>query len=43
MDRRETQLENPEHQGRLQKWMPLLWIPPVALVVLMGVMAYCAR
>jgi hypothetical protein len=38
-----AELEDPERQGRLQKWMPLLWIPPVALIFLLAAMAYCAR
>jgi hypothetical protein len=43
MERREPELEDPERQGRLRKWMPLLWIPPLALILLLAVMAYCAR
>ncbi|HEY7699797.1 MAG TPA: hypothetical protein VIE88_15350 [Vicinamibacteria bacterium] len=43
MDRREPELENPEHQGTLRKWIPFLWIPPVALVLLLALAAYCAR
>lgn len=38
-----AELEDPERQGRLQKWMPLLWIPPMALIFLLAVMAYCGR
>jgi hypothetical protein len=37
------ELEDPERQGRLQKWMPLLWIAPLALILLLAVMAYCGR
>ena len=35
--------EDPEKQGRLEKWVPLLWIPPVALILLLAGAAYCAR
>ena len=36
-------LENPEKQAPLGKWIPYLWIPPVALIVILGLFAYCAR
>ena len=26
------ELEDPERQGKLEKWVPFLWIPPVALI-----------
>lgn len=36
-------LENPEKQAPLGKWIPYLWIPPVALIAILGLFAYCAR
>jgi hypothetical protein len=36
-------LENPEKQASLQKWIPYLWIPPVALIIILGLSAYFAR
>ena len=38
-----VELEDPERQERLWKWMPLLWIAPLALILLLGTMAYCGR
>ena len=43
MERRESELENPERQGALQKWIPLLWIPPIALILVLAAAAYCGR
>jgi hypothetical protein len=37
------ELENPERQGRLQKWLPLLWIVPFALIFLLAALAYFGR
>ncbi len=37
------ELENPEKQARLEKWIPYLWLPPFALIVVMFVAAYCGR
>ena len=39
----EDELENPEKQEPLRKWIPYLWIPPVSLILVMGFLAYCAR
>lgn len=39
----EPELEDPERQLALQKWIPLLWIAPVALIFLLAGLAYCAR
>jgi hypothetical protein len=39
----EPELEDGERQERLRKWMPLLWIPPVALILLLAGIAYCGR
>lgn len=27
----------------LEKWIPYLWIPPLSLVLLLALLAYCAR
>ncbi len=37
------ELENPEKQERLRKWLPYLWLPPVALIVVMFLVAVCAK
>ena len=39
----EPELEDAERQGELRKWIPFLWIPPAALVLLLAGLAYCAR
>lgn len=39
----EPELENAERQQALRKWLPFLWIPPVAMVLLLAGLAYCAR
>ena len=36
-------LEDGEKQEALLKWMPYLWIPPVALILLLAALAYCGR
>ena len=36
-------LENPEKQARIAKWIPFLWIPPVMLIVILGLFAFYAR
>lgn len=36
-------LENPEKQAPLGKWLPYLWIAPVALVVVLALVAYVGR
>ena len=36
-------LENPEKQASLGKWLPYLWIPPVALILLLVLFAYIGR
>jgi hypothetical protein len=37
------ELEDPEKQQPLAKWIPLLWIAPVALIFLLAGLAYCGR
>jgi hypothetical protein len=37
------ELENPEKQERLRKWLPYLWLPPVGLIVIMFLVAFFAR
>ena len=37
------ELENPERQGPLRKYLPYLWIPPFVLILLLGLIAYFAR
>lgn len=39
----EPELEDAEKQERLRKWIPYLWIAPLALVLLLFTFAYCAR
>lgn len=36
-------LEDPERQERLRKWIPYLWVGPLALVLLLAVLAYLGR
>lgn len=38
-----TELENPEHQEKLRKYFPYLWIPPVSLIVVLALVAYFGR
>jgi hypothetical protein len=38
-----VEIENPEHQERLRRWMPLLWIVPLALILLLAALAYLGR
>jgi hypothetical protein len=33
-------LEEPERQAPLRKWVPYLWIPPLLLVLLLALLAY---
>jgi hypothetical protein len=35
--------EEEDGQQALSKWLPLLWIAPVALVLLLALIAYCGR
>jgi hypothetical protein len=37
------ELEDGERQARLAKWIPYLWIAPVALILLLAGLAYCGR
>lgn len=39
----EPELEDREKQEQLKKWLPYLWIPPFALIVLMLAFAYFGR
>lgn len=39
----EPELENPEHQESLRKWIPYLWLAPLSLVILLALIAYFAR
>lgn len=43
MDPDKNELEDGERQARLRKWLPLLWLAPVALILLLALIAYCAR
>ena len=36
-------LEDSEKQARLEKWIPYLWIPPFALILLLVLFAYIGR
>jgi len=37
------ELENPEKQEPLRKYLPYLWIAPFALIFLLGLVAYLGR
>jgi len=39
----EPELEDAEKQEKLRKWLPYLWVPPLALVIAMFTFAYCGR
>ena len=39
----EQELENPDKQEKLRKWIPYLWIAPIGLILVLGSLAYCAR
>jgi hypothetical protein len=43
MDPANDKLEDGERQERLRKWLPLLWIAPVLLILLLALVAYFAR
>lgn len=43
MDPGNNELEDGQRQARLQKWLPLLWLAPVALILLLALIAYVAR
>jgi hypothetical protein len=43
MDPAKSDLEDPERQERLRKWLPLLWIGPLVLILLLALVAYFAR
>ncbi|MGH9319574.1 MAG: hypothetical protein ACRD3V_06760 [Vicinamibacteria bacterium] len=36
-------LEDPERQEKLRKYLPVLWIAPLALIFLLAAIAYCGR
>ena len=42
-DEPKPELEDAEHQEALRKWIPFLWIPPLALILLLLALAYFGR
>jgi hypothetical protein len=43
VDPTNSDLQDGEKQARLRKWLPLLWIPPVVLILLLALVAYFGR